>query len=163
MSKIIKHILKELCFTGGPVRIKTRVGLISMFFLNCRLIKKILVETAKEEWKRRNPGRERLPKGFEENIHLGIRDIHEGSCIVPVERFVELKDEDTLFKLEYVQDEVDEAARIIDATLIAARDDSPFPDCLPARVIPMFEEWGRTLAPDEGIILNGQKWQQPKV
>ena len=26
----------------------------------------------------------------------------------------------------------------------------------------MFEEWGRTLAPDEGIILNGQNGNNPR-
>jgi hypothetical protein len=152
MSKQIRHPLKELRLTGG--RFEQNKGWLDFDVLSeLQTYKKILIETAKEEWRRLNPGRERLPRGFEENIHLGFHELHDGSCAVPVERIIEV--EDGAIEL-YVPDEVDEAARIIDATLIAARDDAPFPDRLPARIIPMFEEWGRTLAPDEGIVLDGQ-------
>lgn len=128
MTKAIRHPFKELRFTGG--RFEQNKGWLDFDVLpELQVYRKLLVETAKEEWKRRNPGRERLPKGFEENIRLGFHEIREGSCAVPVERIVEVGDD----ALElYVPDEVDEAARIIDATLMAVREDAPFPDRLPA-------------------------------
>jgi len=160
MSKQIRHPLKELRFTGG--RFEQNKGWLDFDVLpELQAYRKLLVETAKEEWKRRNPGRERLPKGFDENIRLGFHEVREGSCAVPVERVMEVEDND-LFAQQYSADEVDEAARIIDATLISARDDAPFPDRLPARIIPMFEEWGKTLAPNEAIMLDGQNGNGPR-
>lgn len=159
MSKQIRHRLKDLRFTGG--RFEKNKGWLDLDILpELQVYKTLLVETAKEEWKRRNPGRERLPRGFEENIRVGFREIIEGSCTIPVERLVDVEDE--LFEQAYVEDEVDEAVRIIDATLISAREDRPFPDRLPARIIPLFEDWGKTLAPDEGIELNGHNGDSPR-
>jgi hypothetical protein len=160
MSRLIRHPIKELRFVGG--RFEQNKGWLDFDVLpELQAYQRILIETAKEEWKRRNPGFERLRRGFEKNIRLGFHEVREGSCAVPVERVIELED-DTLFEPEYIEDEVDEAARIIDATLIAVREDAPFPDRLPARVIPMFEEWGKTLAPNEGIVLDGQNGNGPR-
>lgn len=158
MAKMIRHLLKELKFTGG--RFEQNKGWLDFDVLpELQVYRKLLIETAKEEWKRLNPGRERLPKGFEENIRLGFNEIREGSCTVPVERIVEVKDDDLEL---YVRDEVDEAARIIDATLMAVCKDTPFPERLPARVIPLFEDWGKTLASDEGIVLDGYNGDSPR-
>lgn len=158
MARQIRHPLKELRFTGG--RFEENQGWLDFDVLPELLAyKNMLVETAKEEWKRCNPDRERLPKGFAENIRLGFNEIREGSCAVPVERITIVDDDDLL---GYVEDEVDEAARIIDATLIAVRDDTPFPERFPARVIPMFDDWGKTLGPDEGIVLDGQNGVSPR-
>lgn len=151
MSKLIKHSIRELRFVGG--RFDRNKGWLDFDTLSeLQSYKRILIETAKEEWKRENPGRERLPRGFEESVHLGFNEIREGSCAIPVERIIEVEDGSMEI---YIEDEVDKAARIIDDTLIAARDDKPFPEKLHSRIIPLFEEWGKTLAPDEGIVLNG--------
>lgn len=153
MGKLIRRTLKELRFVGG--RFELNKGWLDFDALPELLTyKRLLIETAKEEWRRRNPDRERLPGGFEERIHLGFHEVREGSCAVPVERVVELED-DALAGM-YVEDEVDEAARIIDATIQAARRDEPFPERLPTGVIPLFSDWGKTLGPDEGIELGAE-------
>lgn len=158
MANKIKHLLKTLTFAGG--RFEQNKGWLDFGVLSeLQVYRKLLVETAKEEWKRRNPGRERLPKGFEENIRLGFHEIREGSCAVPVERIVEVEDDAMDM---YVPDEFDEAVQIIDLTLTAARDDVPFPDRLPARIIPIFGEWGETLAPNEWILMDGQNGNGPR-
>ena len=151
MARLITHPLKELHFTGG--RFEEYKGWLDFDVLTeLQAYKRLLIETAKEEWKRRNPGRERLPKGFEESVRLGFHEIREGSCAVPIERIVEV--EDDAMEL-YVEDDLDEAARIIDGTLVAARDDTPYPEYLPANVIPFFQDWGKTLGPEEAILLKG--------
>jgi len=152
MSKQIRHPLKELRFTGG--RFEQNKGWLDFDVLpELQAYRRLLVETAKEEWKRRNPDRKNLPPGFEDNIRLGFHEILDGSCAVPVERVVEMED-DTL--LGYVEDDVDAAARIIDATLMSVRNEAPFPDRLPAKVIPMFGDWGKNLMAGEGIELDGK-------
>lgn len=151
MSKIIRHKLQDLRFVGG--RFENNRGWLDFDILPELLIyKKLVVETAKETWRRRNTERERLPGGFEENIHLAFHEVLEGSSIVPVERVIEVEDD---MPEMYQPDEVDEAAQIISATIYAAERDEPFPKTLPAGVIGMFEEWGKTLDPDESIELNG--------
>ena len=150
MSKIIRHKLQDLRFVGG--RFENNSGWLDFDILPELLVyKKLVVETAKRTWRRKNPGRERLPGGFEENIHLAFHEVLEGSSIVPVERVIEV--EDDMLEM-YQPDEVDEAAQIINATICAAERDEPFPETLPAGVIGMFEEWGKTLEPGESIELN---------
>ncbi len=158
MSNLIKRSIKELRFVGG--RFEQSKGWLDFDILpELQVYKRILVETAKEEWKRRNPERGRLPKGFEENIRLGFHEIRDGSCTVPVERLIGV-DDGALF--EYIPDEIDEAARIIDETLIAVRDDTTLPEHLPTRVLQIFEEWGKTLAADEGIVLGNRNGDSPR-
>ena len=158
MSKQILRTMRELRFTGG--RFEQHKGWLDIDILSeLQTYKKLIIETAKEEWKRRNPERKNLPKGFEENIHLGFHEVCDGSCAVPIERLSEVDDAATE---TYREDEVDAAAEIIDQTLIAARDDMPFPERLSARIIPLFEEWGKTLAPNEGIDVAGHNDKRPR-
>src|SRR5205807_9812193 len=104
MGQIIRHPLKELRFVGG--RFEENKGWLDFDVLpELQAYKRLIIETAKEEWRRRNPGRERLPKGFEESIRLGFHEVREGSCAVPVERVVEVED-GMLPELDYVEDEV---------------------------------------------------------
>lgn len=159
MSRQIKKVIKRLHFTGGRFE-KNKKWLSLDILPELTAYKTLLIETAKKEWRRNNPKRERLQKGFEENISLGFSEILEGSSTVPIERIEEVED-DVLEDL-YVEDEVDEAVEIIDSTLEAAKEDRPFPEHLPADVIPLFEEWGRTLAHDEAIELGGKKGNEIK-
>ena len=48
--------------------------------------KTILVETAKELWRRKNPDRERLPKNFEDSLSLKFYEVKPGSAAIPLVR-----------------------------------------------------------------------------
>ena len=157
MTKSIKR-LKELHFTGG--RFDDNKGWLDFDVLpELQNYKKLLIETAKDEWRRQYPTRERLPKGFDEHIHLGFREIRNGSCTIPIERIVDVDDGEMDLN---IPDILDDAAQIIDETLIAIRDNSPFPDKLSKRIIPMFDDWGKTLKDNESIILIGQSGDGPR-
>ncbi|HPA46915.1 MAG TPA: hypothetical protein PK395_14200 [bacterium] len=154
MAEHIRHVIKELRFVGG--RFEQAKGWLDFDILpELEAYKQLLIETAKEHWRRCNPGRKYLPKGFEENIRLGFHEIREGSCCVPIERLVEV-DHD-LLQEQYAEDEVDEAARIVDKTLIAIQQDNPLPEQLPTNVIPLFGNLGKTLGPEEGIEFGGRE------
>ncbi len=112
--------------------------------------RKIVVETAIELWRRHNPGRDRLPKGFEEGIVLKFYQLTAGSATVPIERVVDESGQDVPFRIE---DEVEEAAEIIDHALAAASEDSAPPVRLPASVVPMIQKWGETLRPGSSMLL----------
>lgn len=154
MSRIVQRPLAEIRFVGG--RFERLGGLLEFdVFDELRRYKVILIEIAKDVWRRNNPERKKLPQGFEKGIRLAFREVHAGSSIIPIERVLELEDEDP--SLLPPPDEVDEAAGIIDGTLKAAERDVRFPDGLTKRILPLFGEWGRALRADEAIELNGNE------
>jgi len=106
----------------------------------------LIVECAKELWRRKHPGRPRLPKGFEEDFRLQFNRLDPGSAVVPLQR-VRANDQS-----ELLDDEFDEAADLIDAAIAAANDDALLPDALPSNVIPLFRYFGKSLRPDEVLF-----------
>ena len=46
----------------------------------------LILECAKELWRRKNPGRVRLPRGFEDGFRVQFDRIDEGSAVVPLRR-----------------------------------------------------------------------------
>jgi hypothetical protein len=108
----------------------------------------ILIELAEEVWRRQNPDKAYLPKGFRKNIRLAFQEMRAGSTRIPLVRLIEADDDALEF---HTPDEVDRAAELIDATFLAASNDEPLPEDLPVRIIPMFEGLGKTLRDDEGI------------
>jgi len=113
-------------------------------------LRKILLETAKALWRRNNPDRERLPANFEGDFELRFYEVARGSVGVTLERYVEV--EESLFD-EVPQDELTEAVQLIVDSADAARGDQPLPSGMPKLVLPLFDEYGRTLDKDERFEL----------
>ena len=107
----------------------------------------LILECAKELWRRKNPGRVRLPKGFEDGFRVQFDRIEEGSAVVPLRRVRE----SAQAELD-LGDEFDEAAALVDAAIGAANRDDLLPDQLPSNVIPLFAGFGRTLRDDEVLF-----------
>lgn len=107
----------------------------------------LILECAKELWRRKNPGRVRLPKGFEDGFRVQFDRIEEGSAVVPLRRVRE----SAQAELD-LGDEFDEAAALVDAAIGAANRDDLLPDQLPSNVIPLFAGFGRTLREDEVLF-----------
>ena len=83
----------------------------------------LILECAKELWRRKNRDRVRLPKGFEEGFRLQFNRLDEGSAVVPLQR-VRVVDQS---ELDFGNlDEFDEAADLIDAAIAAANEDQLF-------------------------------------
>jgi hypothetical protein len=109
----------------------------------------IVLECAKELWRRKHPDRVRLPRGFEEGFRLEFDHLEEGSAAVPLRR---VREHDQA-SLDWGNlDEFDEAAQLIDAAISAASADHLLPDSLPSNVVPLFRELGKTLRPDETLF-----------
>lgn len=51
-------------------------------------------------------------------------------------------------------DEFDEAADLVEKSLIALRDDALFPDGMTVSALRKLEKWGKSLAPDESVVLS---------
>lgn len=115
--------------------------------------KKLVLECAKELWRRDNPDRERLAKGFEERFTLQFSEITEGSAAVPLYR-METREQT---KLDIGQpDEFDQAAELIDEAVHAADKGELLPATLPKNVIPLFRDFGKSLRDDETLFLQAR-------
>jgi hypothetical protein len=110
--------------------------------------KGLLVETAKELWRRKNPDRERLPGGFEDSLVLKVYEIGEGSVKVPICREYERAEQGSLWP---ESDELDEAVDLTTRMLDAVGKDMPFPDDYPIGLLGQFKEYGKSLRDDEVI------------
>jgi hypothetical protein len=111
--------------------------------------RKLVLECAKELWRRNFPTRKKLPKGFVENFRLEFSQVDPGSAAVPVRRVLS-GPQDELFS-----DEFGEAVKLIDAAISAAARDDLLPEQLPSNVIPLFTEFGRSLRADEVLYVRG--------
>ena len=110
--------------------------------------KHVLVETAKELWRQKNPGRERLPRGFEDGAAFKVFRIDPGSAVVPIMRAVP----DGILPGLAV-DEFDTAALILADAIAAADADHALPSALPPAVIPALADLGSTLGMDESFFV----------
>lgn len=108
----------------------------------------LVLECAKELWRRKNPDRVRLPKRFEDGFRLEFDKVVPGSAALPLRRVRDVVQGELDFG-----DEFDEAAALIDESIAAADRDDLLPDALPANVVPLFRDFGRTLRPEETLYV----------
>ena len=102
----------------------------------------------------------RLPKGFEAEIHLKVLASQAGSTAVPLFREVPDTPEPHLMSFD---DELDEAALGFGRCYSAAGEHEGVPSDLPRRVIPLFEDLGKTLHEDEYLLLAAGKLKAPAL
>ena len=112
--------------------------------------KKLILECAKELWRRRNPGRVQLPRGFEKGFGIVFSEIQGGSAGVPLKRRIEREDDDLDLPIE---DEFVQAARLIDQAIEAAGADAALPTEFPRNVVSLFREFGKTLTSEESLFI----------
>jgi hypothetical protein len=112
--------------------------------------RKLVLECAKELWHRARPDRVRLPRGFEDGFRLAFDRVKEGSAALPLMRVYESPDP---VQYELLDDTFYQAAALIEEAVAAAGAEDLLPSALPANVVPLFGEFGRTLREDEVLYL----------
>jgi hypothetical protein len=110
--------------------------------------KSLLVETAKELWKRKNPDRQRLPNKFDDSLVLKFYEIVSGSVAIPICREIEESEQSTLLPDD---NELDEAVELVTQVIDAADREMPLPDDFPVALLEKFENYGKCLREDEFI------------
>ncbi len=108
----------------------------------------LVLECAKELWRRKYPDRVRLPKRFEDGFRLEFDRVVPGSAALPLRRVRDVVQGGFDFG-----DEFDEAAALIDQSIAAADRDDLLPEAFPANVVPLFRDFGRTLQPEETLFI----------
>ncbi|MBT9132891.1 MAG: hypothetical protein DDT32_02229 [Syntrophomonadaceae bacterium] len=107
---------------------------------------RLVAETAKSLWRATHPGRERLPKQFENRIRLCLRKIEEGSAVAPLEVYTE-----DPVQIPFEPTEVEQAISLARDVFAAVEEDQPIPERFPKELLQEFVRWGAELADDEEI------------
>src|SRR4030042_4991522 len=100
-----KYELITLKFDGPSFRTH---GLELDILMELIYFKKIIVEITTELFRRNNPERIRLPKGFNESIIIKFYNIGEGSVTIPLFREVILEENQIPFEFK-VKNEINQA------------------------------------------------------
>src|SRR5262245_54446384 len=102
--------------------------------------KRLLQATAKENWRREHPDKQRLPNRFVENVSLKFFESMGGSTSNPLVR------EFGAFKpYPMFEDELGDAARLLQMTIDFAKRGDGVPKDLPRPIIPLSGQLGNTL------------------
>jgi hypothetical protein len=107
----------------------------------------LVVGVAKELFRARHPDRKRLPRGFEDRLHLSLRTVEEGSAVPVLERAFPAG---TLLAPD---DEFTQARDLIEEAVEAVQAAVALPDAFPSASLVLFNRFGQTLRPDEAIEL----------
>jgi hypothetical protein len=111
--------------------------------------REILVEVAKELWRRNHPDKERLPKNFEDSLSLKFYEVRHNCATIPLERRIETDGQKAF--VETSEDELDDAVQLVAQTIDAVSTDQAFPADFPKGLIHLFSDYGKTLRDDEYI------------
>ena len=151
MARTVERPFREIAFVGG--RFDDAAGFLDVDVLNeLRVYRKIVVETAKDLWRQKSQDRRNLPSDFEKDLRLGISgEIGKGSVRVSIVRTSRVEEQQRL-DLD-VSDMFDDAADLMEETLIALYEDKLFPKGITSRALREFEKWGKSLTDGESIVL----------
>jgi hypothetical protein len=142
-KELVTHIFKGKRFDDN--------GLDMDVLSELSFYKELLTETAKALWRRKNPGSKRLPNNFEDTLILKIYQIKPGSVAIPICREYEKSDQTTFPFSPNEPDELDEAVDLVTRVIGAAESEKLLPDEFPASLLAKFQDYGKTLRPDEFI------------
>ncbi|MCX6645960.1 MAG: hypothetical protein NTY09_06350 [bacterium] len=151
----VKNELTTLTFTGP--RFEDH-GLDVDIFSEIIAYKKILFEIAEYLWRKSNPDRERLPKGFKDVVHIKFYNLLEGSTAIPLFKVKEGVQSYIPYELN---DEYDMAADILEEGIQAASINQPLPENLPRNILQFFEEFGKSLDEEEAILAKSPRRSYP--
>jgi hypothetical protein len=114
----------------------------------------LVLEAAKALFQARNPNRQRLPKGFESGLQLVLEKVIEGGSAVPQISRVTPENLDLFSTAPAGIDLFEEARDIIERGIAQGGvGESVLPSDYAKQVLSRFGAFGRTLAPDEAIIV----------
>jgi len=109
----------------------------------------LVVELAKILWKRNNPGRERLPKNFEETLTLKFYEVAPNCATIPLVAGEPALDDQA--QLPLGRNELELAVELVAQTLEAASANQHLPQEFPRDLLDRFQDYGKTLQAGEWI------------
>lgn len=118
---------------------------------------RLIVDVAKALFLQRHNERQRLPKGFEARLQLSLRQVEEGSAMPVLLRAKTepLPGQATLLPLD--PDDFELARDLISDVVKSANDGAALPRKFPRALLVRFNQFGRSLLPDESIELRASR------
>lgn len=111
----------------------------------------LLVAVARALFFRHNPSRQRVPKGFEEQLQLVFRKVDPGSAAIPLERRGSATQQLSLIEPDYFE----KARDLVSQAIEAASTGGKLPSEFPLEVSQLFNAFGGSLRPNEHIVVVG--------
>jgi hypothetical protein len=150
--ELVTHTFKGGRFEGHGIDIDTLTELVTF--------KNILVETAKELWRRNHQKSKKLPRNFADSLRLQVSRIEAGSVCIPLEREIREEGQRHL-PFKHRPDELDDAVDIVADAIDALAKNEPVPEACPKSVIPLFGKYGESLGHDERIEIKPARRKSP--
>ena len=150
----VTHTLKGARFEGAAVPVSVLPDFAAY--------RELVVEVARALFFRDNPGRQRVPKGFEEGFDLVLRGVQEGSAVAALERRAKpmAGAQSQLHLLEGGKSEADyfvQAREVVTQTIESTREGRPAPPAFPLGAVRHFNNFGRTLRDGESIEIRSPR------
>jgi hypothetical protein len=143
-SPFVTLIFRGARFEGAVMPLETLIELAAY--------RDLVLTTAKALFLAKNPGRERVPKGFEAGLRLVLdQNIQDGSAVPVVSRVVEQSLE--LFPEPPAPDVFDEARNLLERAIDAVANGRQPPPELSQEALVRFKSFGRTLLGEESIVV----------
>jgi hypothetical protein len=118
--------------------------------------RELIVTVARELFLRRNPGRQRVPRGFTESFHLRLERVDKGSTIPVLER---VNSESAL--LSEFDDFFSESRDLVQNSIIGVATSGHLPGDFPNNALTDFSRFGRTLRAGEFIEIRTPSSTRP--
>ncbi len=125
-------------FDGDGMPIEALVELVAY--------RELVVGVAKELFRQAHPDRQRVPRGFAERLQLRLQRVESGSAVPVLER---VQDQQLL----PLDDEFTRSRDLIEEAVAAIETGRTLPGDFPRDALILFNRFGQTLRPDEGIEL----------
>lgn len=152
----VTHVLKGARFEGHAVPLSVLPDLTAY--------RDLVLAVARALFFHENPERQRVPKNFDEGFDLVLRDIGQGSAILPLERLLTAALPTQLPLLKPRERDYFEKARdVVNQTIEAIRAGTPAPAEFPLEAVRCFNNFGRTLRDNESIEICGPHGRSPVV
>lgn len=116
----------------------------------------LIVTVARELFLSRNPGRQRVPRGFAESFQLRLERVDKGSAIPVLER---VSTEVNLFP--DIDDFFAESRDAVQAAILSVASSGRLPEDFPPTALSEFSKFGRTLRAGEFIELSSSTLSRP--
>lgn len=130
-------------------------------------LRTVLVELAKDTWRRDHPARDRLPAHAEESLSLRIFSAEDGSCIVPIYFVPPVKGQTELFAADVDEHTIAAKLPIAAARLAHAlahiEATGSLPTSFPPQLAEPIAELGTSLGPEESFEVQVVAPQLPRL
>lgn len=113
----------------------------------------LVLAVAKALFQAGNPGRQRLPKGFEAGFRLVLERVDPGSAVPIISRVTDQPAMKMLFPAASAPDWFDQARDLVERGIGAVGKGAATPEELSKEILARFNTFGRTLADDESIVV----------